>query len=164
MLRQVGLPFNYPKLCNTIDHIYVLDGFDLALAFSTLENTITNDFILNTPERIIVVTGPNQGGKTTFVRAFGQMHWMNSLGLCVPGRKAALYLFDNIFTHFGSKEELTTLNGKIQDDLVRLDELLTKATSQSIIIINEIFASTTLSDAIILGGYMILVSELVICR
>lgn len=153
-LRGAGLPFTYPKLCNTSEHLYVLDGFDLALASVAWAKTITNDFVLNAPEHIIVVTGPNQGGKTTFARAFGQMHYLASLGLCVPGREAALYLFDNILTHFGREEDLSTLNGKLQDDLVRLHELLSKATGKSVIIVNEIFSSTTLSDALSLGGHM----------
>ncbi|GFR35685.1 MutS-related protein [Thermobrachium celere] len=153
-LRQVGLPFNYPKLVDNAEHIYVREGFDLALAFITRENTVTNDFILNTPERIIVVTGPNQGGKTTFARAFGQMHWLASLGLCIPGSEATLNIFDNIFTHFAREEDLSSLNGKLQDDLIRLHDLLKKATNRSIIIVNEIFSSTTLSDALVLGQYM----------
>lgn len=74
-LRQTGLPFNYPKLCNTPEHLYDLDGFDLALAAVTREKTVTNDFVLNAPEHIMVITGPNQGGKTTFARAFGQVHY-----------------------------------------------------------------------------------------
>ena len=153
-LRQTGLSFCYPRLCNTAEHLYDYDGFDLALARIEYGKTVVNDFALNAPERIIVVTGPNQGGKTTFARAFGQVHYLASLGLCVPGREAALYLFDNIFTHFGQEEDLSTLNGKLQDDLVRLHELLDRATSRSILIVNEIFASTTLSDALSLGGHM----------
>ena len=153
-LREADLAFNYPKLCDTADHLYDLDGFDLALAYLVRKKTVTNDFVLNAPERIIVVTGPNQGGKTTFARAFGQIHYLASLGLCVPGREVSLYLFDNILTHFGREEDLSTLSGKLQDDLVRLRALLGKATSQSIIIVNEIFSSTTLSDALSLGVHM----------
>lgn len=153
-LKGAGLPFNYPKLCDTPEYLYDLDGFDLVLATTLLKKTVTNDFKLNAPERIIVVTGPNQGGKTTYARAFGQIHYLAALGLCVPGREAALYLFDHIFTHFGREEDLSTLNGKLQDDLVRLHELLSKATSKSVIIVNEIFSSTTLSDALSLGGHM----------
>lgn len=153
-LRKAGLKFNYPKLCAAPEHLYGLGVFDLALAAIVREEIVTNDFVLDAPERIIVVTGPNQGGKTTFARTFGQMHYLASLGLCVPGREAALYLFDGIFTHFGRGEDLSTLHGKLQDDLVRLHKLFEKATRRSIIVVNEIFASTTLSDALTLGGKM----------
>jgi hypothetical protein len=153
-LRQAGLPFCYPQLCNNAERLYNIDGFDLALACAKQGGVVTNDFVLKKPERIIVITGPNQGGKTTFARTFGQIHYLASLGLCVPGREAALYLFDSILTHFGREEDLTTLNGKLQDDLVRLHTLLNTATNRSIIIINEIFASTTLNDALILGQRM----------
>ena len=153
-LEQEGLPFCYPKICDSTEHLYNLDGFDLALARIEQGKTVVNDFVLKEPEHIIVVTGPNQGGKTTYARAFGQMHYLASLGLSVPGREATLYLFDSILTHFGSEEDLSTLNGKLQDDLVRLHSLLNNATSRSIIIINEIFTSTTLSDALALGKHM----------
>ena len=59
-------------------------------------------------------------------RAFGQAHYLATLGLCIPGSESALYLFDNILTHFGREEDMSTLNGKLQDDLVRLHELLEK--------------------------------------
>lgn len=154
-IQEAGLPFHYPKICDSPECLYNLGGFDLALASVIREKTITNDFVLNTPERIIVVTGPNQGGKTTFARAFGQAHYLAALGLCVPGKEGALFLFDNIFTHFGREEDLSTLNGKLQDDLVRLHELLETATDRSVIIVNEIFSSTTLNDALSLGGHMI---------
>lgn len=156
-LRRSRLEFCYPKMCDTADHLYSRGGFDLALAItmgSARGGLVTNDFELRAPERIIVITGPNQGGKTTFVRAFGQMQHLASLGLCVPGHEAALYLFDTILTHFEREEDLTTLSGKLQDDLLRLRELLNHATSRSIIVINEIFGSTTLTDALCLGKRM----------
>lgn len=153
-LQNTGLRFNYPKLCDSPDNLYCSDGFDIALAPIAGEKTVTNDFILNAPEQIIVVTGPNQGGKTTFARFFGQIHYLASLGLCVPGRESGLYLYDNILTHFGREEDLSAMSGKLQDDLVRLHTLLETATRRSIIIINEIFSSTTLSDALYLGGRM----------
>ena len=153
-LKAAGLPFNYPEFRDTKEKLYICDGFDIALASVIKEKTVVNDFRLTAPEQILVVTGPNQGGKTTYARAFGQIHYLGALGLCVPGRKSALYLFDNIFTHFGREEDLSTLNGKLRDDLERLHELLSKATDRSIIIINEIFSSTTLSDALSLGGHM----------
>jgi DNA mismatch repair ATPase MutS len=156
-MRQAGLQFCYPKMCADSENMYCLGGFDLALANrkrSEMSTMVTNDFELRRPERVMVITGPNQGGKTTFARAFGQIHHLASLGICVPGRDASLCMFDNILTHFEREEDIKTLNGKLQDDLVRLRELLVSATRRSIIIVNEIFVSTTLTDALSLGTRM----------
>lgn len=155
-LKEKGLPFCYPRFSSSTDRLYGLNFFDLALAksLSPEAEPVTNDFTLEPPERILVVTGPNQGGKTTYARAFGQIHYLASLGLCVPGKEASLLLFDQIYTHFEREEDLSLHSGKLQDDLKRLHDILSRATSRSLIIVNEIFSSTTLSDAILLGSHM----------
>ena len=150
--RECGLPFCFPAFGT--DDLFANGMYDLVLAEKIGCRVVKNDFRLRAPERILVITGPNQGGKTTFARAVGQLHYLASLGLCVPGSAARLLLPDRILTHFEREEVLTGLNGKLEDDLQRLHELLQAATGRSLVIINEIFASTVLKDAECLGKHM----------
>ena len=156
-LKNYGLPFCFAGFSDPGSRLFCNDGFDLALALNLIKDetkVVTNSFYLENGEHSLVVTGPNQGGKTTFARFFGQAFYLASLGLSIPGTAASLKTSDHIWTHFNQKEDLDNLSGKLQDDIVRLKKILDHTTDQSILIINEIYASTTLQDALTLGRKM----------
>ena len=153
-LRRAGLPFCYPDLTDRSKAIHGHEVFDLALAAKLTADhsrTVTNDFSLRGPERILVVSGPNSGGKTTFARTIGQLHHLAEIGAPVPGRAARLFLVDQIHTHFEREESVEELSGKLEDDLRRIRRILELATPDSLLVMNESFASTTVRDQLSIG-------------
>jgi DNA mismatch repair ATPase MutS len=86
---------------------------------------------------------------------FAQLHHLAALGAPIPACNAQLFLPDRVFTHFEKEENIATLRGKLEDELVRMRDILEHATADSVVVINEIFASTTLADAVTLGERML---------
>jgi DNA mismatch repair protein MutS len=153
-LKAAGLQFAYPEVSARPGDVHANEAFDLALAQKLLEDKapiVRNGFFLQGKERIIVVSGPNQGGKTTFARMIGQLQHLAGIGCPVPGRDAKFFLCDRIFSHFEREEKVETFRGKLEDDLVRIHAILQRATGRSLIVLNEIFTSTTLRDEVFLS-------------
>jgi DNA mismatch repair ATPase MutS len=153
-LMKGGLKFCLPAVGVRSKEVLAIEAFDLALAIQLrgeIARIVPNDFQLSGNERIIIVSGPNQGGKTTFARMFGQLHHLACLGLPVPGREAHLFCFDTIFTHFEQEEDIRKLRGKLNEELIRMHQIFEQATPNSLLILNEPFNSTTLKDALFLS-------------
>ncbi|WP_162958846.1 MutS-related protein [Nocardia yunnanensis] len=143
-----------PQLASGDTPVHAEDAFDLALLTRrrpTDTEVVCNDLRLSGPERVLVVTGPNQGGKTTFARAFGQLVYFTALGCPVPARHACLPLADRVFTHFERAEQATDPDGRLGEELLRIRETLAAATADSVIILNESLSSTSSADAVRIG-------------
>ncbi len=152
-MREAGLPLCYPSVSEDDKDFAVAAGWDLALASRLVERggqVVTNDVSLTSPERILVISGPNQGGKTTTARTFGQLHHLAAIGCPIPGRSARVFLCDRVLTVFERSEQLDTLEGRLGAEVQRLHEVLEQASGHTVIVINEAFASTALHDARIL--------------
>lgn len=144
--------FCYPKFND--NEFRVEGGYDLALALKNVQDgkkTVANDYYFKEKERFFVVTGPNQGGKTTFGRAAGQLVYFSLLGLPVPAKKAVIPRFHGLMTHFSVEESTESGRGKLKEELVRLSEMLERRKKHSFVIINELFTSAATYDALQMG-------------
>lgn len=150
-LRDAGLGVELPRVSDGSKGETVTTTFDLALALQLVpakRPVVTNDLTLSGQERIWVITGPNNGGKTTMARTIGQLHYLAALGLPTPGRRGRLYLCDRVFTHFERREDPSALLGKLGEELARLNEDFAQVTPRSLVIMNEMFSSTASADAL----------------
>lgn len=151
-MESCGHVFCYPEFQES--GMEVIGGYDLALACKNQEEgkkTVSNDYYFNGKERFFVVTGPNQGGKTTFGRSAGQMVYFANMGFPVPAKQAKLPYFSGIVTHFSVEESMESGRGKLKEELVRLAPLMHGKQKGVFVIINELFTTAATYDATQMG-------------
>ena len=148
-LQSAGLAFCLPDMRQE-RALEASETFDALLAHRLLEeerHLVTNDVALGDGQLLLVVTGPNQGGKTTFGRTVGQLYHLACIGVPVPGTSATLHAPDSILTHFERGDRAGDLESRLEEEVTRMADLLREVSSRSVVILNEMFSSTTSVDA-----------------
>lgn len=148
--------FCFPEFTET--EFSVKDGYDLALAFKNQmegKTTVSNDYYYSEKERFMIVTGPNQGGKTTFGRSVGQLVYFSLLGFPVPASQAKLPCFEGVLTHFSVEESMESGHGKLKEELTRLSDMMQGEKQRKFVVINELFTSAATFDALEMGHKVI---------
>jgi hypothetical protein len=173
-IMNAGMPMCKPEVVPAAERVcQVLDMFDPILAIGLirqypdiqLSNTIvTNDVEFGPKGTIYILTGPNQGGKTTYTRAIGLLQVLIQAGIYVPGRKAAISPADRIFTHFSEEEKPNLDHGRLGEESKRLHSIFMSATPQSLILLNESFSSTSHLDSYFLARDVVKGIKMLGCR
>ena len=156
-MMDEGFSFATPSIEDEKD-ISASGLYDLALSCVAVKegrSVISNDMYMGPHERMFVLTGPNQGGKTTFARSLGQMIFFAKMGLDVPAVSANVHYFSDILTHFSVEESVETGRGKLKEELIRLAPMMAENTANAFVIINELFTTAATYDAEIMGGKVI---------
>lgn len=152
-MNGFGFEFCAPTVDNNKE--FAATGlYDLALAcVSTGDHkpVISNAFNYKKDESFFVLTGPNQGGKTTFARSLGQLVFFTKMGLDVPATTANVHYFSDMLTHFSVEESVETGRGKLKEELIRLKPMMQSGKTNSFVIINELFTTAANYDASIMG-------------
>lgn len=154
--KNLGLSFTLPILI-TSGTERIDNSFDLCLALKLNHNSshpqvVTNQFKLEPNKPFLVISGPNQGGKTTYARMIGQSFYLSKLGIAIAGTSAKIKTRQNIFTHFDRQESSDKLSGLLETDVERIHKIIEKVDSNSFVILNELFSSTSEEDANELGN------------
>ncbi len=115
--------------------------YDVCLALSVAQKVVGND--MNADQKdLVIITGANQGGKSTFLRSIGQAQLMMQAGMFVPAESFSSAVCDGVFTHYRREEDNTMRSGKLDEELRRMNDIADNITPNSMLLFNESFAST----------------------
>jgi hypothetical protein len=145
--------------------VILCNGFIQQLPDTNLNRTVIGNAIEFPPGgSIFILTGPNQGGKTTYTRSIGIAQLLFQAGIFVPSKEAEISPVDWIFTHFCEEEKPNTNNGRLGDESMKLAEIFKQATEQSLLLLNESLSSTSPRDSYFLARDVIKGIKLIGCR
>ncbi len=115
--------------------------YDVCLSLRLGERAIGNDVDAGT-KSLVVITGANQGGKSTFLRSVGQAQLMMQCGMFVPATSFRANIAGGVFTHHKREEDPTMEMGKLEEELSRMSEIADAIGPTCLLLCNESFAST----------------------
>jgi len=164
-IESCGLPMCRPEMVDIDERLFeVKENYNINLALHLSKRgsgtrlgdmVVRNDVALGENGRVIILTGPNQGGKTTYLQAVGLTHILAQAGLHVPGTQARISPVDNIFTHYPVEEQLERGTGRFGDEARRLYEIFQEATQHSLVLLNESLSGTNTGEALYLAQDMV---------
>ncbi|MBN2444506.1 MAG: hypothetical protein JXJ04_24305 [Spirochaetales bacterium] len=156
-IKSAGLPMCKPLIHPSEERrCDIKESFNINLALHLLhtrdmgnpgEVVVKNDVHLGPGGRIIILTGPNRGGKTTYTQGIGLAQILAQGGLYVPGSEAQISPADGVFSHFPIEEKIDKGTGRLGDEARRLYEILSLVTGNSLLLLNESFSSTSAGES-----------------
>jgi hypothetical protein len=115
--------------------------YDVGLAFTVDREVVANDVNADGKD-LVVITGPNNGGKSTFLRSVGLAQLMLQAGMFVPAESFSASLCDGLFTHFKREEDANMESGKLDEELGRMSAIIDHLAPHAMVLFNESFAAT----------------------
>ena len=148
--RSVSLNWQCPEL--TLSHSIAIEGGRHPLVESFSDRPfVANDLLLDKEQRMLIITGPNMGGKSTYMRQTALIVLLAYIGSFVPARKAKIGRIDKIFTRIGAADDIAAGRSTFMTEMTETAEILRHATEDSLVIMDEIGRGTSTYDGISLA-------------
>ncbi|MBD3919416.1 hypothetical protein H8B09_11690 [Paenibacillus sp. PR3] len=170
-LASKGLPLCNPQAAKTEESSSIEGLYNPLLAVQAADkqesgaaSVVKNNITFDENGSIYILTGPNQGGKTVFMQAVGIAQLLYQLGLFVPAFSATIRPVDRVLVHAQSQAEDHQMKGRFGEECSRLQHLFGKLTSNSLLLMDETFSSTSASEAATIAGEVLLALRVSGCR
>jgi DNA mismatch repair ATPase MutS len=141
-LVKKGEPFTFSVPAASSERRHAFSGlYDICLSLSVDQRVVGND--VNADDKdLVIITGANQGGKSTFLRSIGLAQVMMQCGMFVPAESFSSNVCEGVFTHYKREEDATMKSGKFDEELSRISDIVDNIKPDSMLLFNESFAAT----------------------
>ena len=150
-LAQAAAEYRYvaPVIDDSLD-LHIIDGRHPVLdILDQGEPFVPNDILADGDEnRVLIITGPNMAGKSTYIRQVALLTLMAHIGSFIPARSAKIGLVDRIFTRVGASDELSRGQSTFMVEMIESAGILNNATERSLIVLDEIGRGTSTFDGV----------------
>lgn len=141
-LTEKGGPICFPEVFPVDRDMLSAHGlYDVCLALTVKHRVIGSD-VRGNGRSLVMITGANRGGKSTFLRSTGLAQLMMQCGMFVPGESFSANICRAIVTHFKREEDASMKMGKLDEELSRMSSIVDRMQPRSLVLLNESFAST----------------------
>lgn len=147
---NTGTRISFPVFSTERNKLAFHNLTDLGLTLKNGGAAVGNTLSL-TDKKLVIITGSNQGGKSTFLRSVGLAQLMAQSGLFVAAQNYESSIYQGIYTHFPNEEDSDLRHGLLEEELRKLSELIPHLQPDSLLLMNESFSTTVEYDACILA-------------
>jgi len=141
-LAELGEPIAFPEAAPAPERRHVFTGlYDVTLALTMQQKIVGNDVDADAKD-LVIISGANQGGKSTFLRSIGLAQLMMQCGMFVPAQSFCANVCEGLFTHYKREEDRTMESGKLDEELGRMSALVDHISPHALVLFNESFAAT----------------------